>query len=1130
MDLYLTTFALPKAAAGSIDAPDFQRTVEQSNSLSSSPEARIHSRSTGLAVSPPNAHSDTSKPFRNGAGRSSEAPLGLSASFSSLDGDTKHREDPWADIVQDITQKAMNANHCLVNAMPMQSTKRDRSGNNDANNTSRNTLNASDANSALSTSPRYPVSNSSMLQEHEPSTRSTYSGDLAPPSHFKSPVCCSPNYSFYICGTQEQALNAKGMLLRELPFAWQLGMQMASADFLDPSTSQLRTEVITKLTEIQRCTETKIQVGPARQATRETGINLSLGGSVPVEIVGTLEAIELARIRVLLIGDELHGSHIESLEIDRKLLHTSCGRKRALLQLIEEETHTSVYLSSPFAGVLSTAVPTEVASKRNLIYISGRFPNTQRARDMILQLTASRAKSLIHKSVSLMPRKIDWLLQERLDAVRSLMLDNSTYLELPTIGSQQNSLTVCGTSRVDVERSIRTLMQLVSPYYTASVWLIPGSYDPLNLSGKPDTRALSPIISAVSAGSGAEVAFVENHVELAGLDAEVREALRQLSRNPTLKPYSYEVRFQLELATDHREFISGKKNGKINKIMEQCGVRIRFEPFNDYDFLIDVSGSDMDAALQGLGLLQEELPAEMSFHVPEAYHKRIIGVGGKNIQRIMKKYGVYVKFSNAEEFATLGGYADNDDNVIARTPSKNAANLENLRNSVMELVSPKDKDFTTETVAMPCKYQRLLLGDKAHVLHEIERKTRCFVRFARRESASETIQIFGPETQIALAIQMVMQHVPLETEARLPQSEELSAMLSSREFTSLQDRFNKELGLTLQPEPLSMKDAREVILRITSPHANLEALPRAKLLLDELCSSFHVLSSPNTLSLPGAHHPAPNRTSGSPFSSSLPSSTSIGFTADSNSDSFSQDPAGVQAASVASAGTQLDDTSSEAEPKTSSKNLKALFEQPDTSDALASNTPLMPSFYTPGYSDSAGFSHSVWGLPFSSMPDRNSPKPPLVGNNHSGNNSVFSPFTSSAMPFPFAASDGNLGSTDTHNYNAAFRPPIRRPDGMGGGMPSHVTPGYPAGGPPSHGLGRLPLGMHSNGRMSDIDGFHPLTDTASHMPIMQPSNAVPSHRHANMGGVRANAPPQSSPSDTMDEVSRVLAQLAFDKP
>ncbi len=122
--------------------------------------------------------------------------------------------------------------------------------------------------------------------------------------------------------------------------------------------------------------------------------------------------------------------------------------------------------------------------------------------------------------------------------------------------------------------------------------------------------------------------------------------------------------------------------------MQTTNVKIKFETFNDHNFLIDISGPD-GSVLSGLSLLQEELPAEISFHVPEAYHKRIIGVGGRSIQRIMKKYGVYVKFSNAEEFAALGGYNDNDDNVIARTPAKNAINLDNLKQSVMELVSPK---------------------------------------------------------------------------------------------------------------------------------------------------------------------------------------------------------------------------------------------------------------------------------------------------------------------------------------------------------------------------------------------------------------------------------------------------------
>jgi hypothetical protein len=228
-----------------------------------------------------------------------------------------------------------------------------------------------------------------------------------------------------------------------------------------------------------------------------------------------------------------------------------------------------------------------------------------------------------------------------------------------------------------------------------------------------------------------------------------------------LQAFHHEIRFQIELANEHREFISGKKNGKLNKIMKSANVKIKFETFNDYNFLIDVAGND-PGALHGLTMLQEELPAEISFHVPEAYHKRIIGVGGKNIQRIMKKYGVYVKFSNAEEFAALGGYNDNEDNVVARTPAKNAMNLDHLKQSVMELVAPKDKDFVVETVSIPRRYHRTLLGEKSIFIHDIEAKTNSHVRFPNKETASDVVSIFGPESQVHIAAQMLLDHVPFE--------------------------------------------------------------------------------------------------------------------------------------------------------------------------------------------------------------------------------------------------------------------------------------------------------------------------------------------------------------------------------
>lgn len=147
--------------------------------------------------------------------------------------------------------------------------------------------------------------------------------------------------------------------------------------------------------------------------------------------------------------------------------------------------------------------------------------------------------------------------------------------------------------------------------------------------------------------------------------------------------------------------------------MQTSNVKIKFETFNDHNFLIDISSND-GGALQGLSLLQEELPAEISFHVPETYHKRIIGVGGKSIQRIMKKWGVYVKFSNAEEFAALGGYLDNEDNVVARTPAKNAINLENLKAAVMEMVNPKVLS-EDRSVELRTRLLTFISGSRLHV-------------------------------------------------------------------------------------------------------------------------------------------------------------------------------------------------------------------------------------------------------------------------------------------------------------------------------------------------------------------------------------------------------------------------------
>ncbi|KAF7972704.1 hypothetical protein HWV62_17282 [Athelia sp. TMB] len=412
-------------------------------------------------------------------------------------------------------------------------------------------------------------------------------------------------------------------------------------------------------------------------------------------------------------------------------------------------------------------------------------------------------------------------------------------------------------------------MQLACQYYVASFWLLPVQFNVLLPPATLNATQVTAITKQISSITGAEVVFKSMCFEMHGLEHEVRAAVNMILELDIIKvsevgapvilvsngpqAFHHEIRFQIELSNEHREFISGKKNGKINKIMQTTNVKIKFETFNDYNFLIDLAGND-GAVLQGLSLLQEELPAEISFHVPETYHKRIIGVGGRSIQRIMKKYGVYVKFSNAEEFAALGGYNDNEDNVIARTPAKNAINLDNLKQSVMELVNPKDKDYVNETVSIPRRYHRTLLGEKAIFIHDIESKTNSRVRFPDKETASDVVIIFGPESQVQIAAAMLLDHVPFEADMAVPPSAELPRVCSSAEFSGFVERVKRDFQVSIVANPKNpvigsvngAEPTPEYSFKFRCQRSNSDFLVTAREMLEQflLNHNIHVYPSP----------------------------------------------------------------------------------------------------------------------------------------------------------------------------------------------------------------------------------------------------------------------------------------------
>lgn len=63
--------------------------------------------------------------------------------------------------------------------------------------------------------------------------------------------------------------------------------------------------------------------------------------------------------------------------------------------------------------------------------------------------------------------------------------------------------------------------------------------------------------------------FDKMSFSITGSDDAVKQALVVMSEIAFIAQSQYQIRVKIELANEHKEFVSGKKNGKINKIMGQ---------------------------------------------------------------------------------------------------------------------------------------------------------------------------------------------------------------------------------------------------------------------------------------------------------------------------------------------------------------------------------------------------------------------------------------------------------------------------------------------------------------------------------------------------------------------------------
>lgn len=144
----------------------------------------------------------------------------------------------------------------------------------------------------------------------------------------------------------------------------------------------------------------------------------------------------------------------------------------------------------------------------------------------------------------------------------------------------------------------------------------------------------------------------------------------------------------------------------------------------------------------------------------------------------------------------------------------------------------------------------------AYILYfsDIENKLGCMIRFPSPEAASDLVSIFGPESQIHMAAQMLLDHVPFEAEYRTPFSNELERLLASHEYVALTERVKRDLNISISPTIVkrsttlssasstagSNSPKGEAVFKLRLNRSNVDFLPASKEALEDFLVSRNI--------------------------------------------------------------------------------------------------------------------------------------------------------------------------------------------------------------------------------------------------------------------------------------------------
>ncbi|QPG74581.1 hypothetical protein FOA43_001912 [Brettanomyces nanus] len=623
------------------------------------------------------------------------------------------------------------------------------------------------------------------------------------------------------CSVQKQIHDIRLMILKSFSPIIKVNIDVSASGkhrrcFKNSDNSEITTEFADYLREVSLFTGTSIYVIKSDDAS---------SGNCQISIVGSRDQVKSSENKIRLKMDDLNPLLFSDfLELTSlSLLPLISGPELASMKRIIQQTHCSIYLPNLLPNLYYAKQETNSPPR---IYITGLRALVLQAKNAIAAIISKTSTNPFMKQLAVMPLKREMLILQRAKEIKSgesLSADNSSafdqlmystgcYIEISPLGYGKESttsdiVTFQGNSIEDVDSAIDRFVEMLSGLYSAkSEFII--SNDMRNGEKQMDINRFLNFCDTLASNSDVAVSCSKYGssyvVQTLGSPQSTRLATNYSSQ---LGPYFNEeikktsVQFQIELPNQERDFIAGKKNGKLVKIANTSSVSVQLLPFTDHNFLVELSGETLGDAVLGLELLEEEMPKSITFNVPESFHRQIIGVGGQTVQTIMRKYNVFIKFSNSFEMGDKpldrqhAGQAANfrqgfirKKNVIIKCPAKNRTQIPLARLELERLVEKvAHNNYKCCVVSFNSSQWVLLTGEKLNDLFnknkkkptnfitELEKHTNTYIKFPgpdceRPTAKSVIVSIYGSESSPRIACNELKKLLPYCYEVRLRKS------------------------------------------------------------------------------------------------------------------------------------------------------------------------------------------------------------------------------------------------------------------------------------------------------------------------------------------------------------------------